>query len=62
MFVCFDMKKERKWLLTAGCHQRKSIATSFLAIAIDSRLSIAKVRWRQPAVSSEISQETAGCQ
>ena len=30
-----------------------------LAIAIDSRLSPAKVRWRQPAVSSELSLVTA---
>ena len=29
------------------------------AIAIDSRLSPAKVRWRQPAVSSELSLVTA---
>ena len=32
------------------------------AIAIDSRLSPAKVRWRQPAVSSELSLVTASCQ
>ena len=31
----------------------------FKAIAIDSRLSLAKVRWRQPAVSSELSLVTA---
>ena len=31
----------------------------FMAIAIDSRLSPAKVRWRQPAVSSELSLVTA---
>ena len=31
----------------------------FFAIAIDSRLSPAKVRWRQPAVSSELSLVTA---
>ena len=33
-----------------------------MAIAIDSRLSIAKVRYRQPAVSSEVSLSTAGCE
>ena len=30
-----------------------------LEVAIDSRLSPAKVRWRQPAVSSELSLVTA---
>ena len=31
------------------------------AIAIDSWLSLAKVRWRQPAVTSESLLETACC-
>ena len=31
----------------------------FKEVAIDSRLSPAKVRWRQPAVSSELSLVTA---
>ena len=51
---------------SVGCSEKKKLYFNvqhyYKAVAIDSRLSPAKVCWRQLAVSSKLLLVTAGCQ
>ena len=67
-FHCFSEKKIRLDVSSESSaidmknqalFSQKDKSKKLKAIAIDSRLSPAKVRWRQPAVSSELSLVTA---
>ena len=56
----FFVVSDRLWSNGQFCPLSTLFAVFFfMEVAIDSRLSPAKVRWRQPAVSSELSLVTA---